>query len=232
MNSFYVSMIFIGIILILVSLIWVAFEKKSSFSLLNRMEEKKQDMVSIISDAEQMIEELNKFSDYMVMQMDAKNEELNANLKKADEEINQLRGRIAGQMIEVTETTEIIETKKTAEEVDLQLSKKNVKKVKKEAASAKVVNGNTLEEVQNKAEQLDKQNSDLIIESEAYEEIISDANQYKRQYSRKNDKIIPINSRYKEVIRLSNDGLNDTEIAKRLNMGKGEIQLVMELNKL
>ena len=217
MNSFYVSMIFIGIILILVSLIWVAFEKKSSFSLLNRMEEKKQDMVSIISDAEQMIEELNKFSDYIVTQMDVKNEELSDNLKKADEEISQLRERIAEQMAEVPQKTE--------------LPNENIKEVNTEVASVMVVNGSSLEEVQNKSEQFAMQKSDLIIESVAYEQRIPNNYQFKRQPIRKNEKIIPINNRYKEVIRLSNDGFNDTEIAKKLNMGKGEIQLIMELNK-
>jgi DNA-binding NarL/FixJ family response regulator len=52
----------------------------------------------------------------------------------------------------------------------------------------------------------------------------------KLQY-RKNDKIIPIHNKYSEVIRLSQEGLQSLEIAKRLNMGKGEVELILGLRR-
>lgn len=217
MNNFYVSMIFIGIVLIMASLIWVAFEKKGSFSFMKKLEEKKQDMVSIINDAEQMIEELNKFSDYIVTQMDVKNEELRNNLKTADEEIKQLHSRIVEQLVEVPEK--------------IAAANENRIEVRKEATSIKVVNGICLEAVQKPSEQFITQNSDLVIESAALEQAIPKRLLNSKQAIRRNDKVIPIDGRYKEVLRLSGDGFNDTEIAKKLSMGKGEIQLILEINK-
>ena len=90
MNQFYVSLIFIGILLITFSLILVLLDKKKVFGFARNYERKKQELIEIINDAEQMIEELNKFSDYIVTQMDFKNEELRLNLKKADENIKSL----------------------------------------------------------------------------------------------------------------------------------------------
>jgi len=47
----------------------------------------------------------------------------------------------------------------------------------------------------------------------------------------KDEKVIPINSKHKEVLALAQKGLNETEIAKKLSMGKGEIQLILGVNK-
>lgn len=44
-------------------------------------------------------------------------------------------------------------------------------------------------------------------------------------------KVIPINSRYRDVLKLAANGYSDTEIAKKLGMGKGEIKLVLDLCK-
>lgn len=88
--NFYVSLVFFGILLILFSLAWIILDKKKAFGFMRSLDEKKQELVEIINDAEQMIEELNKFSDYIVTQMDLKNEELMKKLRIAEEGINNL----------------------------------------------------------------------------------------------------------------------------------------------
>jgi orotate phosphoribosyltransferase-like protein len=49
--------------------------------------------------------------------------------------------------------------------------------------------------------------------------------------SKVKEKIISINNKHNEVITLANKGLNETEIARKLNMGKGEIQLILGVNR-
>lgn len=42
-------------------------------------------------------------------------------------------------------------------------------------------------------------------------------------------KVIPLHEKKRQVIKLYKDGLNSTEIAKLLNMGKGEIELISRM---
>ena len=42
------------------------------------------------------------------------------------------------------------------------------------------------------------------------------------------DKFMSLNNKYREVIRLSNEGVEETEIARQLNIGKGEVRLVLQ----
>ncbi len=45
----------------------------------------------------------------------------------------------------------------------------------------------------------------------------------------KKAKVIPLNEKKRQVIKLYKDGLDSTEIAKLLNMGKGEIELISRM---
>ena len=87
MDGFYAGIIFAGIILVIISLIWIAYDRKKTFDHSKQFDAKKEEILGIIDDAEMMISELNKFSDYIVTQMDKKNEELCLNLKIFDEKI-------------------------------------------------------------------------------------------------------------------------------------------------
>ncbi|NLK86656.1 MAG: hypothetical protein GX279_04090, partial [Clostridiaceae bacterium] len=93
MSGFYVSLIFIGILLSIISLILILIDKKNIFVFRKAFDDKKQELVEIINDAEQMIDELNRFSDYIVSQIDVKNEELNANMKEAEKKLSALEER-------------------------------------------------------------------------------------------------------------------------------------------
>ena len=52
MNEFYIGMVLIGMALIIISLFWIISDRKRSFNYLKHMDEKKRDLVNIISDAE------------------------------------------------------------------------------------------------------------------------------------------------------------------------------------
>lgn len=200
MTQFYASIIFIGITLIVVALLWIALDRKKTQDSEQQIQQKKEELTGIITDAEQMIEEMNRFSDYIVTQMDLKNQELTLNLKNIEEKVKSLSLK--------------------AEETFESLPLRNVK----------VVNGNLIGSyVQSPPVTVDS--CDLIIEHVSVENRSSSVNTVSRAYSKYSDKVIPFSSRRIEVIHLAEQGLNDTEIAKQLNMGKGEIQLILGMNK-
>jgi len=205
MSQFYVSIIFLGIMLITVSIVLIAFDKKKSIDYVNELDSKKQELVGIISDAEQMIEEMNKFSDYIVTQMDFKSDQLSISLKNFEKEIGNLK-----------------------EKADIRIDASTF-------LSDKVVNGGYAaisKGYENQASEYRNINSE-------YDGIDIDSTdnnnlQFIKQNSRfkiketLGEKVIPMNAKYRKVIQLSQNGLEDTEIAKCLNMGKGEVQLIIE----
>lgn len=201
MHQFYVSIIFLGITLIVLTLVWIMFDKKKSQDYFQQLEEKKADLLEIITDAEQMVEELNKFSDYIVTQMDLKNEEINANLKSLEERI-----------VKVSEKVQ---------------EKNEIRHISNE----KVVNGDSFAFQMKPEVPLFNFNSELSIENirlatpnAAY------SNGFKAS-ARTSEKVIHLNSKHKEVLMLADRGLSETDIAKKLNLGRGEIQLIMQMNK-
>lgn len=199
MNSLYVSIIFLGTMLIIVSLFWILYDWKKSGDYSNQLEKKKQELVGIIGDAEQMVEEMNRFSDYIVNQMDFKNEELCLSLKKIDEKIKHINLTVNEKETAVIQPME------------------------------KVVNGNAVDICIKPIEPPTGQSSDLIIENMELESM--DIVYLNNRGSKAKDKVIPLNSKYKEVIQLAGRGFSNTEIARRLNMGKGEVQLILDMNK-
>jgi len=202
MIQFYVSIIIFGIFLILVSFVWIVYDSKKSSDLLKQLDDKKEDLVGIISDAEQMVDEMNKFSDYIVTQMEIKNEELNNNLKSMEDRLKKINNKV-----------EI---------------RNEVKDVQKE----RIVTGDTHDIKYNLDKDVLNYNSDLIIENYNYENPNMIYTQTNRIQSKARDKVIPMKSKYSEVLMLSRNGFSDTEIAKRMNIGKGEIQLILEMNKI
>jgi DNA-binding NarL/FixJ family response regulator len=202
LNNFYVSIIFLGITLILISLVWIAYDKKKSDDYTKTLSEKKEELIEIISDADQMVEEMNKFSDYIATQMELKNEELCSNLKAVEDKLKQISVRVH-------------------ESVDV-----------KPIPVEKVVNGAPIGVYMKTKSAVFEQSSDLNIENQMFEHSnISPYNQNQRQQYKIKDNVIPLNGRHKEVLNLYENGLNETEIAKRLNMGKGEVQLILGVNK-
>lgn len=214
MNQFYVSMIFFGIILIIFSLVWVVLDKKKVFTFVRHLDEKKQELVEIINDAEQMIEELNKFSDYIVTQIDLKNEELWTNLRKAGDEIKDMNSRTQSVSILINET---------------------VADVKKEINSNRempiAVNWGSPETSIRPQEPFFNYDSDLIIENMNFENAGVNTTAVPKNSMRNTEKVIPINNKCREVLRLSESGFSNLEIAKKLNTGKGEIELILGLGK-
>lgn len=201
MNQFYVSIIFLGITLILVSLVCIAYDRKKSDDYAKLLGEKKEELINIISDSEQMVEEMNKFSDYIATQMELKNEELSVNLKVIDDKLKQIS-------VKVHESADI-----------------------KSIHGERVVNGTAMGVYVKAKGSVFDHNSDLIIDKVSFENSSTAYTQNLKQQNKIKHNVISLNSRHKEVIILAENGLNETEIARRLNMGKGEVQLILGVNK-
>lgn len=174
MNQLYVSLIFLGIVLVLFSLIWIIYDRKRSHNYEKRLDEKKEELIGVIDDAGNMIEEMNKFSDYIVNQMDLKSEEMWNNLRMAEKQIEALNRGIQSSIQSIQEIKPV-----------------SIRK----AAGGEGINESSGTEARN------------------------------------HEKVIPLNSKYRNVVNLAERGMNSTDIAKQLNMGKGEVQLILELNK-
>ncbi|NLL06685.1 MAG: hypothetical protein GX270_13075 [Clostridiaceae bacterium] len=196
MVGFYSSIIFIGIILIVISLIWIVFDKKNAFDTELRMDEKKAELIRIISDAEMMVQELNKFSDYIVTQIGEKNAEMDTRFREADKLIETMR----------VESTSFHNLRNVVMTNDHSIE-----------TSPKFIEVNPLKKRHG--------------ESEKPNEKVTNSSKDMKGVSKVKEKIISINNKHNEVITLANKGLNETEIARKLNMGKGEIQLILGVNR-
>ena len=83
MEALYVSIIFLGIILVVAALFFIIMDKVNGKDFFKEFDRKKDEMFNLIQDSEEMVQELNKMSDYVVTVIAEKNQEFfdkNANL--------------------------------------------------------------------------------------------------------------------------------------------------------
>lgn len=175
LNQLYVSLIFIGITLILTSIVLILFDMKRSRDNVRQLEEKKAEILEAVSDAEQLVDEMNKFSDYILTQIEQKNEEVLTNLKYFDIKM------------------------KDMEPAEEDIQKDVQEDVREDSASVEPM-------------------------------MAQDESSHQPEMVR-SEKVIPLSSKYRDVVKLTEEGLSDMEIAKSLNMGKGEIRLIREIRK-
>lgn len=69
-------MIFLGAILVLVSLFFIAMDKVNGKDFFKEFDRRKDEMFNLISDAEEMIHELNRMSDYVVTTVSERYEQM------------------------------------------------------------------------------------------------------------------------------------------------------------
>ncbi len=184
MIQFYISIIFIGILLVIMSFVWILYDRKKAYDYTKNVESMKAALLSVMKDSEEMIEELNRISGYIYESLDSKTNEIQDVLLSVDEKIAELKSL----NIEKSKSIKDAADNKTKE-------------------SSREVMGIQAIELKNFTEEFNSLKN-----------------------SKSKSKGIALNSRYKEVINLSQSGLGETEIAKKLNIGKGEIQLVLGMN--
>ncbi|HEY5583624.1 MAG TPA: DNA-binding response regulator [Ruminiclostridium sp.] len=75
MEAFYVSIIFLGGLLVIGSLLFIVMDRVSGKDFFKEFDRKKDEMFGLIQDSEEMIQELNRMSDYVVTVIAEKNQE-------------------------------------------------------------------------------------------------------------------------------------------------------------
>ena len=195
MIGFYIGLIFIGCFLIVLSLVWIVYDKKKSFDYESQIEMRKNELSSIINDAEAMIDEMNKFSDYVINRMERKSLEITKNLDDIEAKIEGLE-----------KAASAINTKEVGGEDLLYKAKNNNVNKKSPGVSESMID---------------------IAAAEDYNTILD----YSTRLFKEDSKAMPLSDKHREVIELSKKGMKDTDIAKSLKIGKGEVQLILGINR-
>lgn len=318
MTGFYIVVLFLGIITTLIALFVILLDKKRGHDYKSDLIEGKKELLQAIDNAEELVAEMNRISDYVVTQIEEKHGELLATFKKAEELCSNLPVNKKNEekqskpnfknaytanlrkrekrfpSVKVRETVDAINAipvssnEKTAveeihvvssEEPQPQLPRKRdnrqtealvnrlLEKIDAEerlasrsmeraaygnARTAKSVSVNRQVAFKTDGDNsgLDEQGLLLnsVMNEEAasaeeedsvseYEQVVAIASLKKQdrneksERSDKKNKIIPLEARRNEILSLSASGLDYTEIARRLKMGKGEIELIANLEK-
>ncbi len=233
MNQFYTGLIFTGIAMIIASLLWIFADWRRSKLNLSAVDQKKQELQSIIEDADQMIQELNKLSDYIFSNVEEKSAMLNQTLSTIQ--------------IAMAKNPIIAEDKSSKPKDKFSVLKDNIEHLEEtqdlsientDASEKETIRGENMVVSESNSQQI---NSDITyMQAQKLYEInkkpLDKAQKtQENQTSDKDYKIsrkkMDMNQKHIKVINLSQSGLSDIEIAKHLNMGYGEVQLILEMHR-
>ena len=209
MGAFYVTIIFLGVILVAVSLFLIIMDRANGKDFFKEFDRKKDEMFGLIQDSEEMIHELNRMSDYVVTVISEKNQEFFKKVKDKDNQdqveekpVNKNQKEKQTQIEEqiITDTELSKEVDKINQQINQDIQKlTNIQSYKNTQSGKKQQNETTNETVNTKEE--DVKPSKLVL-----------------------------NSRRKQVLQLIEQGLSNDEIAEKMKMGKGEIGLIRGLS--
>lgn len=182
MTVFFTCIIFVGIGLTIFALILMLYEKKRLHDYRGDIKEKKDELIKVIEDAEELISEMNRFSDFAVTRIEEKNNVLLDTITEADLTIQRLEDF-------VMEETVINEPEATlAASYD-------------EASITKILEEDNPHNNDNKLVNIGK------------------------------GKILTFDLKRREIMKLAKAGMESTEIARILNCGKGEIELIARMGR-
>lgn len=213
MTGFFTCIIFIGSGLVLFSFLLMLYEKKRLYDYRNDIRDKKEDLIQIIEDAEELITEINRFSEYTVNQIEETSQVLTKNISEADLKIEALQ---SSQFIKPYYEANYTRMYDNSHNTNYQFNDKRVESTH-----------DTKQEV----------NFEHTQESSAYDEAsvsrIIDEGKPKAEnlISANKGKILTFDLKRREIIKLAKSGLNSTEIAKIINCGKGEIELIARMGR-
>lgn len=174
MTAFFICIILIGILIAGIAMVWMVIEKKNMRDYRLDLDERRHDLERVIEDAEQLLNELNDFSDYVVNNLENKQQSLETAVRTLDERL------------ELLSQLKDIDPEVSGGETFSPVSEQNFNDLGTEAPDIQPV---------------------------------------------KKGKVIPLDVKKREVIKLYKSGMDSTEIAKMLNMGKGEIELISRMSK-
>ncbi len=290
MGAFYVSIIFLGILLIIGSLFFIVMDKVNGKDFFKEFDRKKEEMFNLIQDSEEMLQELNKMSDYVVTSISEKNQEFfdKYNRAQADDEYYQPSENLSkgagvyNQMLrpavpvrvnpipsvpvakipvpvmpseieQVSPTSGNTHTKEAAQKKGRK-AKDNIKRQEEIKPNEDVNPQQDVKPSEDvKLQQDEKLNEAIILqEAEKHMEHLKVDNDINAQEliqpeekeftplstgprsdieADGNKSKLVLNNKRHEVLKMIEQGMTNDEIADRLKIGKGEINLIRGLSK-
>ena len=268
-SMYFFGVFFFGAAFVLVAILWIARDNHKNRKLVGKAEEEREELLSIIEDAELMVHELNNFSDYILSKIEEKNAVVGDSIEKLEEKLEAVRGdrensencaergnredhrnradcedrsNRGGSSGRTADRTPVYRLKKragaaeVAEAVDL-ADHAEAATAAETATKAFVADAKTEEETEEAAadttEEISEEEQENLPEASSGAPIIV--------FSRKDgDNIVPEyhknrvkyeNRKYKQVLQYAQEGLSESEIAQCLNIGKGEVRLILGLTE-
>lgn len=262
MGAFYVSIIFLGILLIIGSLFFIVMDKVNGKDFFKEFDRKKEEMFNLIQDSEEMLQELNKMSDYVVTSISEKNQEFfdKYNRAQADDEYYQPSENLSkgagvyNQMLrpavpvakipvpvmpseneQVSPTSGNTHTKEAAQKRGRK-AKDNIKRQEEITPNEDVkpqqdVKPNEDAKLMDSLKVDDDINAQELIQPEEKEFTPLSTDPGSDNEADGNKSKLVLNNKRHEVLKMIEQGMTNDEIADRLKIGKGEINLIRGLSK-
>lgn len=254
MGAFYVSIIFLGILLVIGSLFFIAMDKVNGKDFFKEFDRKKEEMFNLIQDSEEMIQELNKMSDYVVTIIAEKNQEYFDKVSMTRTESNSGHQSnitapsiprpvmpVVGRPVPVmpvmsamsAKAPEVVSGAAVLEPVDAEAVTTEAIVSEPAYTEAEVKKSALLDPAAAKVE--DKAYN--VQEAKPYKETGREVNTQMTDIAERlkenetNKSRLVLNGRRREVLQMIEQGLSNDEIADRLKIGKGEIGLIRGLSK-
>ncbi|WP_024831349.1 DUF6115 domain-containing protein [Ruminiclostridium josui] len=207
MGAFYVTIIFLGVILVAVALFLILMDRANGKDFFKEFDRKKDEMFSLIQDSEEMIHELNRMSDYVVTVISEKNQEFFKKVKEMDNQDKAEEKSVS----KIQEQTQIEEPVVLDQELSTEVDKIN-QQINQDIQ--KLSNIQSYKNMQSGKKQQNDSTNEIVDTKEENE---------------KPSKLV-LNSRRKQVLQLIEQGLSNDEIAEKMKIGKGEIGLIRGLS--
>ncbi len=180
MTAFFICIILVGVFVVCTALVWIVIDRKNARDYRLELDEHRYELEHVIEDAEQLLNELNSFSDYIVTRMEEKQQSVESVFKAVEKHLGQYEyERVHGEMNKIPE----------------------------------------------KWDEQPEQQVQEMAEAEQKQEDFCEVGIFKT------GKVIPLDVKKREVLKLCNNGVDSTKIAKMLHMGKGEIELISRMCK-
>lgn len=200
------------------------------------VDEKLQELNSVLESCDKMIHELNKLSDYLMTNVENKGTELKELLSKSDMKINDMSTKLSAIQKSIPSSVYTKEGLKVAPEEPLIKEKEDNKKtIKVQESILEKVEEETDTDfskyLEKKVEAKEKEDKKIAEELTSNFSIESLGIDNKKDDEKEKRSAFVVSSKAKDVIELSNQGMGTTEIAKKLGIGKGEIELILGLKK-
>lgn len=236
METLILVSIFLAIVLSILGFVMLLKYRRFGNDKTELLDQKLNSINNALDGCERMIDELNKLSDYIISNVEHKSIELKGLIDKADEKVSAIKVQLQPRFEVRSEPETLITAESVEANKPIKASSHSKNDVPKVPKKKKVSPEDNIVVIPKEVANAYKANANGIIPPKKrksikniIDSVIIDDNDTGQDKGTKLDFVI--NSKAKEVIELSKQGLNTTQIAKHLGIGKGEIELILGIKR-